>query len=69
MKSHISITIDQSLAEELKRVGQRERRSLSNLLELAASEYLQNRGSTDEVKTTASRFAGTFSRTDTYKER
>ena len=69
MKSHISITIDRTVADELRRVGQQERRSLSNLLELAATEYLKHRGSTDEIRTSAGRFESAFSRADAYEDR
>jgi metal-responsive CopG/Arc/MetJ family transcriptional regulator len=69
MKSHVSITLEKGLIDELKRISRQERRSLSNLLELAALEYLKNRRVTTSIQTSSGRFEGTFSREGSYGER
>jgi metal-responsive CopG/Arc/MetJ family transcriptional regulator len=69
MKSHISITLERELIDELKRISRQEHRSLSNLLELAALEYLRNRRITTTIQTSSGRFEGAFSRKDSYGER
>lgn len=69
MKSHISITIEAELLDELKRLSRQERRSLSNLLELAALEYLRGRGTTSAIETSPGRFEGSFSRAESYGDR
>ncbi len=69
MKSHISITIEDEVLDELRRLSRQERRSLSNLLELAALEYLKNRRVTSAIQTSSGRFEGSFSRAESYGER
>jgi predicted CopG family antitoxin len=69
MKSHISITIEREVLDELKRLSRQEHRSLSNLLELAALAYLKDRGTISAVKTSRGRFEGNFSRAETYGDR
>lgn len=67
MKSHISATIDDRLLEELNRFGQEERRSRSQLIELALEEFLRNRAARmDEIVISPGRFDGRFSREETY---
>ena len=67
MKSHISATIDDQLVEELRRFGQQERRSRSQIIEMALEEFLHKRGGTeDEIETSDGRFEGRFSREETY---
>lgn len=67
MKSHISATIDSSLLEELNRFGREERRTRSQIIEMALEEFLQKRGGPeDEIVTSAGRFEGNFSREETY---
>jgi len=67
MKSHISATIDSALLLDLNRVGQEERRSRSQMIELAVEEFLRKRGvSDDEIVTSSGRFTGHFSREETY---
>lgn len=67
MKSHISATIDGKLVEELNRFGQQERRSRSQIIEMALEEFLRKRGGAeDEIVTSAGRFEGSFSREETY---
>ncbi len=67
MKSHISATIDERLVEELSRFGQEERRSRSQIIELALEEFLRKRSaSVDKIVTSDGRFEGNFSREETY---
>lgn len=67
MKSHISATIDEKLVEELNRCGQEERRSRSQIIEMALEAFLRKRGGAeDEIVTSEGRFEGSFSREDTY---
>lgn len=67
MKSHISATIDAELLQDLNRFGKRERRSRSQIIEIALEEFLRKRGcAEDEIVTSAGRFDGHFSREETY---
>ena len=67
MKSHISATIDERLLENLNRFGREERRTRSQIIELALERFLQERGGQgDEIVTSPGRFAGRFSREETY---
>jgi len=67
MKSHISATIDDRLLEDLNRLGREERRSRSQLIEMALEEFLRNRSdSEDEIVTSSGRFHGRFNREETY---
>lgn len=68
MKSHISATIDHHLLEELNRFGREERRTRSQIIEMALERFLQERGvRDDEIVTSAGRFEGRFSREETYE--
>lgn len=68
MKSHISATIDHKILEDLNRVGAEERRSRSQLIEMALADFLHKRGSSvDEIVTSKSSFVGNFSREETYE--
>lgn len=67
MKSHISATIDKDLLEEVNRFGRQERRSRSQVIEMALEHFLNARGVTDDtIITSESRFEGIFSREETY---
>ena len=67
MKSHISATIDNDLLDELNRYGQEERRSRSQIIEIALQQFLSKRGGVeDEILTSNGRFVGQFSREETY---
>lgn len=67
MKSHISATIDERLVEDLNRFGREERRSRSQVIEMALDEFLRSRMSAkDEIVTSQGRFGGSFSREETY---
>lgn len=67
MKSHISATIDERLLENVNRFGREERRTRSQIIELALERFLKERGGQEEeVVTSSGRFAGRFSREETY---
>jgi metal-responsive CopG/Arc/MetJ family transcriptional regulator len=68
MKSHISATIDDRILSDLNRFGQQERRSRSQVIEMALEEFLRKRGvGEDEIVTSEGRFEGHFSREETYE--
>lgn len=68
MKSHISATIDKDLLEEVNRFGRQERRSRSQVIEMALEHFLNARGVPDDtIITSESRFEGIFSREETYE--
>ncbi len=67
MKSHISATIDEEVLELADRYGSEERRSRSQVIEMALDAFLRERAaSTGEIVTSAGRFEGKFSREETY---
>jgi metal-responsive CopG/Arc/MetJ family transcriptional regulator len=67
MKSHISATINEQLVEDLNRYGQEERRSRSQVIEMALEEFLRSRvDAKDEIITSQGHFQGNFSREETY---
>jgi metal-responsive CopG/Arc/MetJ family transcriptional regulator len=67
MKSHISATIDDKLIEQVNRLVKEERRSRSQIIEMALEAFLRGRsGLDDTIVTSAGQFAGTFSREETY---
>lgn len=67
MKSHISATIEAHLVEDLNRFGREERRSRSQVIEMALEEFLRSRmGADSEVVVSHGHFEGGFSREDTY---
>ena len=67
MKAHISITIEEKLAHGLRRYAKQERRSISQVTEIALQEFLADRQPThDQVPATPSAFNGSFSREETY---
>ena len=67
MKSHISATIDDQILEDLNQFGRQERRSRSQMIEMALEEFLRNRGGAgDEIVTSNGQFEGSFSREETY---
>jgi metal-responsive CopG/Arc/MetJ family transcriptional regulator len=66
MKSHISATLDEKLVEDLNRYGQQERRSPSQIIEMALEEFLRKRGVAEEpIMTSEGRFEGVISREET----
>lgn len=67
MKSHISATIDESILEQADRYGSEERRSRSQVIEMALDVFLRERAATTgDVVTSQGRFDGKFSREETY---
>ncbi len=67
MKSHISATIDNQILDDLNRFGREERRSRSQIIEMALEQFLQKRrGQDDEIVTSEGRFSGQFTREETY---
>jgi len=68
MKSHVSATIDAGLLVEADRFGRQERRSRSQVLEMALEQFLQrNAPASDQIVTSPGRFEGKFSREETYE--
>ena len=67
MKSHISATIDERLLEHVNRFGREERRTRSQIIELALERFLKERGGQEEeIVTSSGCFAGRFNREETY---
>ena len=67
MKSHISATIDDKLVEELNRYGRRERRSRSQVIEMALEDFLRARGGAEDgIVISEGKFEGRFNREETY---
>lgn len=67
MKSHISATIEEEVLELADRYGLEERRSRSQVIEMALECFLRERGTqSGEVVTSPGRFDGKFSREETY---
>ena len=67
MKFHISVTIDEQLVKDLNRYGLEERRSRSQVIEMALKEFLRGRmDMKDEIVTSEGQFQGRFSREETY---
>jgi metal-responsive CopG/Arc/MetJ family transcriptional regulator len=63
VKAHISATIDNQLVEDLNRYGLEERRSRSQVIEMALKEFLRRRlDLKDEIVTSEGQFQGRFSR-------
>lgn len=67
MKAHISATIDEQLVEDLNRYGLEERRSRSQVIEMALKKFLRRRlDLKDEIVTSEGQFQGRFIREETY---
>jgi len=70
MKEHISITIEKDTAEWLRRYARRERRPVSQVVEIAIENLLEQRVPASEtIVATPGRFNGRFSREETYGAR
>jgi predicted CopG family antitoxin len=67
MKCHISATIDAQLLGQLKKMSREEKRSFSNLIELAVERMLKEKPVSTELFTTTARFADKFNRAETYE--
>jgi predicted transcriptional regulator len=70
MRQHISITVETDTAKRLKRYALRERRPVSQVVEIAIEGLLQQQmPAAEEIVTTRGSFRGSFSREDTYEGR
>jgi predicted transcriptional regulator len=70
MREHISITIETDVAQRLRRYARRERRPVSQVVEIAIESLLEQRfPSIEAILTTRARFEGRFSRVETYGDR
>jgi len=71
MKEHMSITLEKSIAARLRQRAQRERRAVSQVVEMAIEKLLDGQGAvpTTEIVTTQATFKGVFSRQDAYGDR
>ncbi len=70
MKEHMSITIPEQTAQRLKRYARRERRPVSQVVELAIENLLQvQMPESDRIVTTKGSFRGNFSREESYEGR
>jgi len=66
----MSITIKTETALKLRRYARRERRPVSQVVEIAIEELLQQHmPDADRIVTTPGSFEGTFSREETYEGR
>jgi predicted transcriptional regulator len=70
MRQHLSITVESETALRLKRYALRERRPVSQVVEIAIERLLQQQiPAAEKIVTTRGRFNGAFSREDTYEGR
>jgi len=68
MKSHISATLDKRLLDDLNRFGKQERRSRSQVIEMALEAFLRDHAAPiDQIVTSDAQFDGRFSREETYE--
>lgn len=68
MKEHMSITLDTNIARILRKHAIQEKRSISQVVEIAVETFLSGKQeSTDSIVSSKGSFYGTFSREDTYK--
>jgi hypothetical protein len=66
MKSYIRAAIDLQILEDLNRYGREERRSRSQIIEMALEEFLRKPcGPEGEIVTSPGHFSGCFSRKET----
>jgi predicted transcriptional regulator len=67
MREHISITLEKDTVQRLRRYARRERRPVSQVVEIAIERLLeQHLPSTEAIVTTRGSFEGRFSREETY---
>ncbi len=70
MRKRISITIHGDTVERLRRYARRERRPVSQVVEIAVERLLEQQvPAAEKIVTTRGRFKGSFSREETYEER
>jgi len=68
MKSHISATIEQSLVNDLAAYSREERRTKSQVIEMALRQFLHmGRAEARTIITSAGSFQGSFHRGDCYE--
>jgi len=66
----MSITVQKEIAQRLRRYARRERRPVSQVVEIAIERLLQQHmPDTDSIVTTRGSFNGAFSREETYEGR
>jgi predicted transcriptional regulator len=67
MREHMSITVPEETAKRLRNYARRERRPVSQVVEIAIEELLERQMSeSDRIVTSKGSFAGCFSREDSY---
>jgi hypothetical protein len=70
MREHISISIPQGTALRLRRYARRERRPVSQVVEMAIERLLEQKvPGAERIVTTPGRFVGKLSREETYEGR
>jgi predicted transcriptional regulator len=70
MREHISITIEGNTAQRLRRYARRERRPVSQVVQIAIERLLeQHLPATEAIVATKASFEGRFSREETYGDR
>jgi hypothetical protein len=70
MRAHLSITIAGDTAQRLRVYARRERRPVSQVVEMAVERLLDERAPvSDRVVTTSGSFSGRFSRAETHADR
>ena len=70
MREHMSITVPEDTARRLRSYARRERRPVSQVVEIAIETLLQQRmPESDRIVTTEGSFKGAFSRDDSYEGR
>ena len=70
MREHMSITVEAATAQRLRRYALRERRPVSQVVEIAIERLLeQHMPASEKILTTRGSFKGTFSREETYERR
>jgi hypothetical protein len=67
MREHMSITMDRGTAQRLRKYALRERRPVSQVVQMAVERLLDRHAPTAiDIVTTRGRFRGSFSREETY---
>ncbi len=70
MKEHMSITILEETAKRLRGFARRERRPVSQVVEIAIERLLEEEvPESDRIVTTKGSFKGRFAREDSYADR
>jgi predicted transcriptional regulator len=70
MKEHMSITLAEATARRLRRYAQRERRAVSQVVEIAIERLLEQQVPVShQIVTSRGSYRGSFSREETYEGR